>query len=159
MDTDVGEVALPAPDGIDDGAWRAAMHEAGHVVAMLHFERRFRYVTMRPRTPGARALTMPSRAKIPADDVVQYVIVCAGPAAEALATPDFAMSAQFGNGDGDFDILNELVDRGTREGIFQLALDVIWAHPDELVSIASALVMRSTLQYKDSLQIWDQFSL
>lgn len=41
-----------------------AHHEAGHALLHLHHGWYFRYVTMRPRTPGCRALTYGSARKL-----------------------------------------------------------------------------------------------
>lgn len=96
-----------------DRRQQTAWHEAGHAVAYVLLGRRFRYVTINPRTPGLSGAVQVRPVWIPAN--LKALICAAGPVAEARYLTDQGLDEDevtaaiiFGGCGEDFNALRQL---------------------------------------------------
>jgi hypothetical protein len=145
-----------------------AHHEAGHVVAYLAHHRRFRYVTIRPRTAGITGWTAVRPRRI--DLNTGAVIAHAGPLAEGMynlstyqpgqleeegiEACDVETGAYLTGGHGDMEAI-DAASEAYGDGLFleEIARELLTDRWQQVVAIAECLVERSTLTYNDVLAL------
>lgn len=135
-----------------------AHHEAGHAVAAIVRDMPLRYVTLRPRLPGAagRCLTRNDGVFSDWDHAIQ---LHAGPIAGARLAwitegRDGLNDEYLGGGWSDVQALEKLLAE-YKNGVElfdksqQQAHDLVMCHWDSVTAVAHALLERSTLQAAD----------
>lgn len=151
--------------GTDETAL-TAWHEAGHVVGYLAHHRRFRYVTIRPRTPGTLGMIAVRPRRI--DPMTHAVIAHMGPMAQgmyALSTygpseldaegyePGDVIAGAYLHGgcDDGHDIGRLVRAHGRIAGDIaeQTARTILTQRWDDVATVATALLDRRTLGFGD----------
>lgn len=143
---------------------RTAWHEAGHAVAYLVHRRQFRYVTIRPRTPGQSGRVAVRPRWI--DSWTRAVIACAGPTAEGLqsfgvAPPgddyrlqDYLAGAFLLGGSADVEVMRLACPSADALALVEkMTLDLLRREWSAVGAVASALVVNGTLSYREVLSV------